>query len=148
DLEAFRWAEGADSSEPSEIAEANDLFDESSLAHLDALVYGREYLAVGSGGCGTDERAPLLTAGSPLEVPLVWDARARVGTAAAGECAADSSIGADPEQRMLVLYLPDQTVMAVPSPSGGWEVVDRDIHNLGIVPVVRMANRQRTADRV
>jgi hypothetical protein len=49
---------------------------------------------------------------------------------------------------MLVLYLPDQTVMCLPSESGGWEVVDRDIHNLGVVPVVRMANRQRTADRV
>src|SRR5690606_31924949 len=70
------------------------------------------------------------------------------GTAALRECAADAYIDADPEQRMLVLYLPDQTVMAVPSPSGGWEVVDRDIHNLGVVPVVRMANRQRTADRV
>jgi hypothetical protein len=148
DLEAFRWADGADSSELSEIAEANDLFDESSLAHLDALVYGREYLAVGSGGCGTDECPPLITAESPLDMTLLWDARLRVGTAALRECAADSYIDADPEQRMLVLYLPDQTVMAVPSPSGGWEVVDRDIHNLGIVPVVRMANRQRTADRV
>lgn len=148
DLEAFRWADGSDSGELAEIAEANDLFDESSLAHLDALVYGREYLAVGSGGCGTDECPPLITAESPLDMTLLWDARLRVGTAALRECAADSYIDADPEQRMLVLYLPDQTVMAVPSPSGGWEVVDRDIHNLGIVPVVRMANRQRTADRV
>src|SRR5690606_31429535 len=148
DLEAFRWADGSDSGELAEIAEANDLFDESSLAHLDALVYGREYLAVGSGGCGTDECPPLITAESPLDMTLLWDARLRVGTAALRECAADSYIDADPEQRMLVLYLPDQTVMAVPSPSGGWEVVDRDIHNLGLVPVVRMANRQRTAERV
>ncbi len=148
DLEAFRWADGADSSELSEIAEANDLFDESSLAHLDALVYGREYLAVGSGGCGTDECPPLITAESPLDMTVMWDARLRMSTAALRECAADSFIDADPGQRMLVLYLPDQTVMAVPSDLGGWEVVDRDIHNLGIVPVVRLANRQRTADRV
>lgn len=148
DLEAFRWADGSDSSELEEIAEANDLYDEASLAHLDALVYGREYLAVGSGGCGTDECPPLITAESPLDMTLLWDARLRVGTAALRECAADAYIDADPEQRMLVLYLPDQTVMAVPSPSGGWEVVDRDMHRLGVVPVVRMANRQRTADRV
>jgi hypothetical protein len=32
--------------------------------------------------------------------------------------------------------------------SDGWEVFDRDIHNLGMVPVLRMANRQRTADRI
>ncbi|MFE0794784.1 phage portal protein [Streptomyces mutabilis] len=148
DLEAFRWADGSDSSELTEIAEANDLFDESSLAHLDAFVYGREYLAVGSGGCGTDECPPLITAESPLDMTLMWDARLRMGTAALRECAADSFIDADPDQRMLVLYLPDQTVMAVPSASGGWEVVDRDMHNLGVVPVVRLANRQRTADRI
>ncbi|WP_394436291.1 phage portal protein [Streptomyces sp. SGAir0957] len=148
DLEAFRWADGADSSELKEIADANDLFDEASLAHLDALVYGREYLAVGSGGCGTDDCPPLITAESPLDMTLLWDARLRMGTAALRECAADTFIDADPEQRMLVLYLPDQTVMAVPSDNGGWEVVDRDMHNLGVVPVVRLANRQRTADRV
>lgn len=148
DLEAFRWADGADSSELAEIAEANDLFDESSLAHLDALVYGREYLAVGSGDCGTDDCPPLISVESPLDMSLMWDARLRMGVAALRECAADTFVESGPEERMLVLYLPDQTVTALPSQSGGWEVVDRDIHNLGVVPVVRMANRQRTADRV
>ncbi|QCX81267.1 Phage portal protein, SPP1 Gp6-like [Streptomyces sp. YIM 121038] len=147
DLEAFRWADGSDSAELAEIAEANDLFDESSLAHLDALVYGREYLAVGSGDCG-DDCPPLISAESPLDMTLLWDARLRMGTAALRECAADTFVEARPEERMLVLYLPDQTVMCLPSESGGWEVIDRDMHGLGVVPVVRMANRQRTADRV
>jgi hypothetical protein len=147
DLEAFRWADGADSAELAEIAEANDLFDESSLAHLDALVYGREYLAVGSGDCDGD-CPPLISAESPLDMTLMWDARLRMGTAALRECAADTYIESGPEERMLVLYLPDQTVMCLPSESGGWEVIDRDMHGLGVVPVVRMANRQRTADRV
>lgn len=148
DLEAFRWADGADSAELAEIADANDLFDESSLAHLDALVYGREYLAVGSGDCGTDDCPPLISAESPLDMTLMWDARLRMGTAALRECAADTFIESGPDERMLVLYLPDQTVMCLPSESGGWEVIDRDMHGLGVVPVVRMANRQRTADRV
>jgi hypothetical protein len=148
DLEAFRWADGANSAELAEIADANDLFDESSLAHLDALVYGREYLAIGSGDCGTDDCPPLISAESPLDMTLMWDARLRMGTAALRECAADTYIESGPEERMLVLYLPDQTVMCLPNASGGWEVIDRDIHNLGVVPVVRMANRQRTADRV
>ncbi|MDX3520695.1 phage portal protein [Streptomyces scabiei] len=147
DLEAFRWADGSDSTELKEIADSNDLFDESSLAHLDALVYGREYLAVGSGDCDGD-CPPLISAESPLDMTLMWDARLRMGTAALRECAADTYIESGPEERMLVLYLPDQTVMAMPNASGGWEVIDRDIHNLGVVPVVRMANRQRTADRV
>ncbi|WP_107305699.1 phage portal protein [Streptomyces scabiei] len=148
DLEAFRWADGSDSSELTEIADANDLFDESSLAHLDSLVYGREYLAVGSGDCGTDDCPPLISAESPLDMTLMWDARLRMGTAALRECQADGFVESGPEERMIVLYLPDQTITALPASSGGWEVVDRDIHNLGVVPVVRMANRQRTADRV
>jgi hypothetical protein len=147
DLEAFRWADGADSAELEEIADANDLFDESSLAHLDALVYGREYLAVGSGDCGGD-CPPLITVESPLDMTLLWDARIRMGTAALRECAADSYIESGPEERMIVLYLPDQTITAMPNASGGWEVVERDMHGLGVVPVVRLANRQRTADRV
>jgi hypothetical protein len=147
DLEAFRWADGADSTELEEIADANDLFDESSLAHLDALVYGREYLAVGSGDCGGD-CPPLITVESPLDMTLLWDARLRMGTAALRECAADSYIESGPEERMIVLYLPDQTITAMPNTSGGWEVVERDMHGLGVVPVVRLANRQRTADRV
>jgi hypothetical protein len=147
DLEAFRWADGSDSSDLAEIADANDLFDESSLAHLDALVYGREYLAVGSGDCDGD-CPPLISAESPLDMTVMWDARVRMSTAALRECAADTYIESGPEERMLVLYLPDQTVMALPTASGGWEVVDRDMHGLGVVPVVRMANRQRTADRI
>ncbi|EPD94600.1 hypothetical protein HMPREF1486_03153 [Streptomyces sp. HPH0547] len=140
ELEAFRWADGADPEDLREIAEANDLFDESSLAHLDALVYGREYLAVGSGDCGTGDCPPLITAESPLDMTLFWDARARVATAAL-------RLSVEDGEQFATLYLPDQTVTAVESGSG-WDVVDRDEHGLGVVPVVRMANRQRTADRV
>ena len=145
DLEAFRWADGADSTDLEEIADSNDLFDESSLAHLDALIYGREYLAVGT---GDEDYPPLISVESPLDMTLMWDARLRMGTAALRECQADSYIESGPDERMIVLYLPDQTITALPSESGGWVVVDRDMHNLGVVPVVRLANRQRTADRV
>lgn len=148
DLEAFRWADGADAADLAEIAEVNDVWDESSLVHTDALVYGRGYLAVGSGDCGTEDCPPLLSVESPLDMTLQWDARVRMATAALRECAADRRWGMDGGEKLTVLYLPDQTVHVVPSPSGGWEVVDRDLHGLGVVPVVRMANRQRTADRV
>lgn len=137
DLEGFRWADGSDSSDLDEIAEANDLFDEASLAHLDALTYGREYVAVGSGESGSP---PLITFESPLDMTLFWDARLRIATAALRESVEDGT-------RIATLYLPDQTVFAAET-SDGWEVFDRDLHNLGMVPVLRMANRQRTADRV
>lgn len=137
DLEGFRWADGSDSSDLDEIAEANDLFDEASLAHLDALTYGREYVAVGSGEAGSP---PLITFESPLDMTLFWDARLRIATAALRESVEDGT-------RIATLYLPDQTVFAAET-SDGWDVFDRDLHNLGMVPVLRMANRQRTADRV
>lgn len=148
DLEAFRWADGEDSADLEEIAEANDLFDEASLAHLDALTYGREYLVVGSGDCGSPDCSPLISVESPLDMTVLWDARTRSTVAALRECQPEDGPGLYGGDRLLVLYLPDQTIHAVPTTSGGWEVVDRDVHRMGVVPVVRMANRQRTADRV
>lgn len=146
DLEALKWADGSDSSDLREIVDANDLLDESSLAHLDALIYGREYLSVGSGD--DDDVPPLISVESPLDMTLLWDARTRTGRAALRECRTDGLVQYGTDERMLVLYLPDQTVTAEPDTSGGWKVVDRDMHGLGVVPVVRMANRQRTSDRV
>jgi hypothetical protein len=137
DLESFRWADGSDSSDLEEIAESNDLYDEASLAHLDALAYGREYVAVGS---GEDGDPPLITYESPLDMTMSWDARLRMATAALRESVEDGV-------RIVTLYLQDQTVYAAET-TNGWEVFDRDIHRLGMVPVLRMANRQRTADRV
>lgn len=145
DLEAFRWSDGGDSSDLLEIAEANDWFDEASLGHLDALTYGREYMAVGSGE--GDEAPPLVTFESPLDMTLAWDARLRLGTSALRECQSHGQdFGLASDQRLVTLYLPMQTIYAVEA-DGGWEVLDRDEHKLGTVPVLRMANRQRTADR-
>lgn len=148
DLETFRWADGDDATDLEEIAEANDLFDEASLAHLDALTYGREYLTVGSGDCGSPDCPPLISVESPLDMTVLWDARTRSTVAALRECQPEDGPGLYGGDRLLVLYLPDQTIHAVETTSGGWEVVDRDVHRMGVVPVVRMANRQRTADRI
>lgn len=149
ELEAFRFADGGDSSEMAEIVEANDLLDESSLAHVDGFVFGRCYVAVGSGDCG-DDCPPLISIESPLDMAMDWDARLRIGTAALRECLPDRlPQDATPEDRMVVLYLPDQTIQAMPSDNGrGWEVVNRDMHGLGVLPVLRMANRQRAGDRI
>lgn len=140
DIEAWRYKDdpGA-SSELEEIWEPNDLIAESELAHLDALIYGRSYVVVGSG----DEPGgpPLITVESPLDMTVFYDARARAVTAGLrlyklGE--ADAA----------VLYLPDSSIHVVETSAGGWEVIDRDDHGLGLPPVVRISNRQRTADRV
>lgn len=144
DLEGFRWADGSDASELEAIAEANDLFDEASLAHTDALAYGREYVTGGSPDEDTGQ--PILTFESPLDMTLDWDARRRAVRYALRESTDCAAWGLGPDERIVTLYLPDQTITAVQL-SGGWEVLARDEHGLGVVPVVRMANRQRTAAR-
>ncbi|WP_235618819.1 phage portal protein [Embleya scabrispora] len=145
DLEAMRWSDGSDSSELEEIAEANDLYDESSLGHTDAFVYGRGYISGGSscecdgpGRC--DDCPPLLTVESPLDMTMLWDPRLRMGLSALRECIQD-------EERMSVLMLPNSTIWTVET-ENGYEIVDRDDHGLGMLPVLRLANRQRTADRI
>lgn len=145
DLEAFRWADGSDSAELEEIAEANDLYDESSLAHLDALTYGREYVTAGT--ADEDGAPPIITYESPLDMTLAWDARLRKPLYALRECQDRYDFGLTPDERLITLYLPDQNVYAVQS-GNDWEVIDRDEHGLGVVTVLRMANRQRTGDRV
>jgi hypothetical protein len=146
DLEAFRWGDGSDSSELDEIAEANDLYDESSLAHLDALTYGREYVTVGS--ADEDGAPPIITFESPLDMTLMWDARLRLPLYGLRECEDRFDFGLAPDDRLVTLYMPMETIHAVGLASGGWEVLERDRHGLGVPPVLRMANRQRTADRV
>ncbi|MBQ1164850.1 phage capsid protein, partial [Streptomyces sp. A73] len=78
------------------------------------------------------------TAESPLDMTLFWDARARVATAALRESQEGSHFGLAPDDRLVTWYLPDQTIHAVEE-DGGWVVIDRDVHNLGVVPVIRMA---------
>src|SRR5690606_27896938 len=45
-----------------------------------------------------------------------------------------------------LLYLPYATISLVEVDSG-WQVVERDDHGVGLVPVVQFANRQRVSDR-
>jgi hypothetical protein len=149
DIEAWRYADDPENSqELADLVEPNELVHESQLAHLDAFVYGRAYAAVGSrdaedldgGAAAVDPDTPLITVESPLDMTLFYDARARRVTAALRSY----KLGDDPAA---TVYLPDQTIYVVQS-SSGWDIVQRDMHRLGIVPVVRIANRQRTADRV
>jgi hypothetical protein len=141
DIEAWRYADDPTSAQELEgLVEPNQLVAESQLAHLDAFIYGRAYGAVGSGDCGSDDCPPLISVESPMDMTVFYDARARHTTSALRAY----RLGDDDAA---VLYLPDQTIHVVLG-TNGWEVIDRDVHDLGVVPVVRISNRQRTADRV
>jgi hypothetical protein len=120
--------------------QANDLDAEAPLAFLDALVFGRSYIIVGSPDRPGD--SPLVTVESPLNMSMTWDPRTRKPTAAYQAYEVDGIFRA-------VLYLPDVTIsMSRDSAlSGGWAVDDRDEHGFGQVPVVRLVNRARTANR-
>ncbi|MGI5274863.1 phage portal protein [Nonomuraea sp. CA-218870] len=139
DIETWRYKDSPDDSgELEEIAEANDLIAESELAHLDSLIYGRSYVAVGS--ADDDDMPPLISVESPLDMTVFYDARARAVTSGLRLYKIE-------DQDAAVLYLPDSSIHVVATNSG-WEVIDRDDHGLGLPPVVRISNRQRTADRI
>lgn len=124
--------------------EENDLFGESQLGHIDALVMGRSYICVGA---GDDTDTPLVTVESPLEVYADIDPRTREPRAALRRWLEhqDSLVRA-PEQ-FATLYLPDATVW-YEGGSGGWQETDRDEHGLGAVPVTPLVNRSRLSDRM
>ena len=134
DVQGFRFNDATDVDvDLQAIWQANSLDCESQLVHVDALVFGRGYVAVGSGDSGD---GPLVTVESPLDMACEWDARTRRMRAALRLCEFDGIQEA-------TLYLPDETVFCVRGGSG-WEAVERDQHRLGVVPVVRMANRPRS----
>lgn len=139
DVEGFRYPDSDDADEGMwEVWQQNNLDEEGPLAMLDALVFGRAYVV---GGSGEDSDVPLVTVESPLNMADWWDTRRRrVRDALQLYTTEDGTQEA-------ALYLPDQTVTLARGRNLAWEVVDRDQHNLGVTPVLRMANRQRTHDR-
>lgn len=142
DIEGFRFP-GVDEADEDlwRIWQDNNLDEESQLAHLDALIYGRSYICVGANE--DDEATPLVTVESPFELVHETDPRSRRASAALrlyDERDGRATRG--------TLYLPDATVWLFWSGSAGrWVDVDRDDHRMGVVPVVPVVNRARTANR-
>lgn len=125
--------------------QANDLDEESQQAHLDALIHGRSYVCVGTRAEDEpDAGVPLNTVESPQELTHEIDPRTRRLTAALRKT--KSTDGTMVEYA--TLYLPDETVwLERTGVSRGWVEVDRDPHQLGVVPVVPLLNRSRTKKR-
>lgn len=146
DVEGFRLSDGVDADDDLwGIWQANNLDEESQLAHLDALTLGASYVCVGSGDKPGDQ--PIITVESALDMACVWDARTRT-IQAAFRSYVMGDFGINPLTLVGTLYLPDSTISVVmPEGGGQWIVVDRDDHMLGKVPVVRLTNRARITDR-
>lgn len=139
DLEGFRLAGAADTDERLwSWWQANNLDEESSLAHLEALVTGRAFLTVGPNEA--DQDTPVITPESARSMVADIDPRTRtVRSALRLYTGTGTKLSA-------TLYLPDRTVFYERATSG-WKVADTIDHQLGVVPVVPLINRARVADR-
>jgi SPP1 Gp6-like portal protein len=145
DIEGFRLASTADTDARLwSWWQANNLDEESSLAHLEALVAGRAFLTVGPNE-DTPE-VPVITPESARSMVADIDPRTRAVRAALRLYNAPE-LGGSP--RSATLYLPNRTVYYERGTSStrDWRPVDVIDHQLGQVPVVPLVNRARLADR-
>ena len=115
--------------------DANNLDSQSRLCHVNARVYGRAVVSVGTNP--DDEDQPLITVEDTRQFSFAVHSQRRRMTAAWQMWRDDVD-----SVRHGVLYLPDATVWLV-STRDGWVVEDRDDHELGRVPLVMFLNQQR-----
>lgn len=151
DVDGFRLAadQGADK-ELWRIWQANDLDEQSQMAHIDALVHGRAFAIVWADP--DDAATPKITVESAEQMTVDFEPGTTNVVAAAKHWAQDDTAYA-------TLYLQDSIVKysaALPSgttttttlvsPSSlSWSLREDPIpHNLGVVPVVPFINRPRT----
>lgn len=121
----------------------NQLEYESSLGHLDSLLYGTSFAAVHTGDTKAGEPKWLVTIESAKHMTGTYNRRKR-----RLDMAASKGYNAKGEWVYGTLYEENRTTkyerLNELSP---WVVVDVDQHNLGRVPVVRLINRGRAGRR-
>ena len=124
---------------------ANNLGPESSMGHLDSLIYGVAFVATGAGDVTAGEPEVLVTVESPLSMTVAWSRRSRSVTAALAINEVDPTTAT---ATSITIYLPDETIRADrPGGVGSWKVSHRDRHDLGVVTVSRLVNRPWGAHR-
>lgn len=148
DVEGFRLAGNSDTIERMlDWWQANGLDEESSLAHIDALVYGRAYVTVAAPGPKDEPGVPIIRAESPRHIYAETDARTREVTRAIRLYQRPATAPYEDTTQWATLYLPDMTV-PLRLDGAKWVQDGRIVkHNLGMVPVVPLINRERLSDR-
>lgn len=155
-VEGFRYPDATDTDEDLwDIWQGSNMDLESQLAQTDALIFGRSYLVIGPGDDSTNGN-PLITAESPMNLTGIWNDRTKQCSAAL-QVYVDTDITSDTYgNECAALYLPDKTLQMTRQASspglitanGKWELLDSsDYHKMGLIPVVRMANRSRLKNR-
>lgn len=145
DIEGFRLA--GQSSANDELWswwQANNMDVKSGLAHLEAMIHGRAYITVSAPNPNdplADKASPVIRVESPKTMYAEVDPSTERVSQAIRVWAVKNPLGV-PEKRV-TLYLPNSTTVYRPG-NGGWEVVGTPVvHNLGVVPVVPLLNKER-----
>lgn len=141
DVKTFYASDGSKADAVLEGWAYNNLDSESSLAHIDALVYGRSFVVVGSNA--DDPEHPLITVESPREITAEIDPRTRRITRALRVYGVNEDTG-QPEHA--TLYEADRTTWFRRGPGEKWHETGKDKHRLGRVPIVMLVNRRRAGD--
>lgn len=129
------------------------IWDGSNLdAHVkmfnrDRMIFGRGFLSVGTNEY--DASTPLVRVESPREMTAIVDVRTERVLAAArfygnADPLATPGTAEAVNPTHVTLYQPNQTVW-IEKREDRWYEVDRDVHNLGAVPVVMHLNRRMSA---
>lgn len=118
--------------------DANNLDSESVIHHQETMILGRGFVTVGSNE--EDPDYPLIAVESPRELSVSIDKRHRRIDAALRLYGQDPR---DLQPAYATLYRPDATLWLARQSNGKWDVIDRDDHRLGRVPIVMFLNRRR-----
>ncbi|MDF7665723.1 phage portal protein [Bifidobacterium sp. ESL0745] len=126
-----------------EVWEANNMESQSVLAHLETRIQGHGFVTVGTNE--DDKDHPLITVESSKSMIAQIDPRTRRVTAALRVYYDPLEPAAASEA---TLYLPNSTIFLSKANHAGWQIEDRDDHDLGKVPVVQFINRPMVSDFV
>ena len=110
-------------------------------ATVEEVGLGRGYISVGTPASPDD--APVVTDESPLDVIAVADPQTRETSAALRRWSEDDENTTASTADRATLYLPEATIGYAKDDSGEWKETSRDKHELGVVPVVPLVNRER-----
>lgn len=124
--------------------QANGLDEASQQAHVDALVYGRAFVMVGS---GQDASTPLVTIESPLQIAVERDpATGRIVAALKRWRDLDGytwGVFITPTDVQTFRSVRASDPLGIEAPAASWSMVDAQPNVLGVVPVVALVNRPR-----